>query len=447
MGARLAWVIALMVFACALPARADSPSGDDDGDGVPNSSDACPSRHGGGTINGCPRATVGLAAYWNSRNGTLTLTIFTVTATPGADVTVACTGTCPRPSVSFRATGRPQSLTAFLGHRLARGTLFETRVTSPGSIGTYKKATVHSNGLVFTGACLEPGSPRPRKHCTGTSSAGPSADDTDGDAVPNAADQCPREHGEGMRSGCPPVDVTSSFSSKADHGQARLTRLDLVTLPGALVIVQCSRSTTCPRERVVRIGHGRTVLPGYAGLLVPLGTTIEARVLRQGSIGAYRRWTATGLGLDVRTKCIEPGGWTPKAECSGTPTDEQAPNVRPWLDPFPLVADSDAPVGRRTLFASLTVRRLARGARVDVRCAGSGCPFHHRARLHPRGGVIPKFARASLGSGSLITVRVTQRGRVGLYAQLRMRAHRDPARHEGCLLPGSSSPRTCPVRP
>src|SRR3954451_13288649 len=159
--ARLAWLGGLLIAACALPAQAQAPSGDDDGDGVANSSDVCPSRHGGGSINGCPRMAASLAGSWVFRRGRLVLKLFTVTATPGASVTITCKGTCPSRSVSVTGRGRPQNLPGFLNHRLARGTFFELRATSPGSIGTYEKAAVRGTVITFSKSCLEPGSSRP----------------------------------------------------------------------------------------------------------------------------------------------------------------------------------------------------------------------------------------------------------------------------------------------
>jgi hypothetical protein len=443
-------IVGLALGLGAAPVAAGGGS-DRDHDGVPDQSDACPATPGDGTINGCPLLRVSLDAGWTFHPHTLQIDSLTVTATPRTQVDITCSGSCPFKTVSLTGNGRVQPVPGFQGVQVSFGTRLELRATRDQSIGVDEVRVAGRHGLSFAHGCLEPGTATPKAHCTGTGSSGPTPDDTDGDAVPNATDLCPALHGDGMATGCPPTDVATVFRGFLHAGGSRLSQLAVITgTAGAHADAVCSRSTTCPRHVSRTTRSGMTALPGYAGLLVPPGTLIELRVTRPGSIGSYTRFTARRSGLlGLTQRCMNPGSVIPRAVCNGTPVSEPPPPPpTPWLDPFPFVALKSAPLGNRRAFQKVTVESMPAGARIDVTCRGGGCPFGHRRNVRAPRGVIPGFGnKAALASGSHVTVRITKPHKVGLYVDFRAHGSSDPVRTEACLLPGSSTPHVCPVRP
>jgi hypothetical protein len=437
------WLAIAIVL--AVPGQATSAT-DSDHDRLEDSKDVCPHKPSG-TTTGCPTMFSSLSANWIPRRGRLILRTFTATSSPGSSVAVECSGkTCPRRSVQFRGTRRPQALVEFVNLGLVPGTRFEMRVRSPGSIGAYMLAIVRRTHLDFSRACLEPDSRKPRPHCTGVPTSGPGPDDRDGDSVPDAFDLCPGTHGNGQRTGCPPLRAVSVFSSEPENGQVRLGRLQVSTALGARISVQCSRSTTCPRARTVVARRGVTPLPGYRGLLVPIGTKIEIRATKGDSIGAYGSWTAEKRGLELDLECIEPHGWRPRLNCLGFSKAERPPRAVPWLNPFPFVRFAGDPAGRSIRVRRIAVQQAPKGARVTVHCSGRGCPYRRRAGLRTPIRALPGFGGKTLGPGSRITVAVTQSGRVGLFVVFTTRAG-GVNRREACIVPGRARPRVCPVRP
>jgi hypothetical protein len=92
----------------------------------------------------------------------------------------------------------------------------------------------------------------------------------------------------------------------------------------------------------------------------------------------------------------------------------------------------------------LVVKRLARGAKVDVRCKGEGCPFRSR-RLSAKGSSISltKLFDSELAPGSSIELRITQAGFVGKQFLFVTRPGKAPKAKMRCLPPGSSKPVAC----
>ena len=110
-----------------------------------------------------------------------------------------------------------------------------------------------------------------------------------------------------------------------------------------------------------------------------------------------------------------------------------------YLRPFPVVRIRGS-IAARGVNVTLLRVTASRTTKVNVRCAGSGCPVE---RLAGRPGRIRPFERF-LRAGIRITIRVRRPGYVGKYVRLIVRAGERPARRDACVVPGTSHPVACP---
>jgi PKD repeat protein len=125
-------------------------------------------------------------------------------------------------------------------------------------------------------------------------------------------------------------------------------------------------------------------------------------------------------------------------------TNQISPTPRPRLmSPFPVVRIAGTVLPHGALIDVLSVR-ASRGAKIQVRCLGSGCPVRSIAttsatrlvRLH-------KFERR-LRAGIRIKLFVRQENRIGKYTSVLIRAGEAPKRVDLCLFPTRRSPGRCP---
>jgi PKD domain len=125
---------------------------------------------------------------------------------------------------------------------------------------------------------------------------------------------------------------------------------------------------------------------------------------------------------------------------AGSVTSNQKPGPR-LMNPFPIVriAGRFVPGGARI---KLLVVDAPRGAKVSIRCHGPGCPFKKQVR--PAARVRVKKLERVLRAGATVKVYVTQRGVIGKFTRLRIRAGKAPARADLCLPPESWHPIRCP---
>jgi hypothetical protein len=105
---------------------------------------------------------------------------------------------------------------------------------------------------------------------------------------------------------------------------------------------------------------------------------------------------------------------------------------------------------RRTRFTKLSVRRVPRGARVELRCRGGarrGCPRKLReTRASVRGGrasFTRKVKRVRLRAGARLEVRITRTGVIGKLVRFRIRARSLPLSSTRCLPPGTTRATAC----
>ena len=113
------------------------------------------------------------------------------------------------------------------------------------------------------------------------------------------------------------------------------------------------------------------------------------------------------------------------------------------MRPFPTVVIGGRLSGAITRITLFTVKG-PKGAKVSVTCSGKLCPFRKaKTRTLGKKKLRLRSLQSFYGSGAVIKVRVTKKGLVGKYTEVRIRKGRAPARKDLCLQPGASKPSKC----
>jgi hypothetical protein len=102
--------------------------------------------------------------------------------------------------------------------------------------------------------------------------------------------------------------------------------------------------------------------------------------------------------------------------------------------------------GTRTRIVRLAAKNVPSGAKVRLRCAGRGCPFKRRSvpvGSHRTAAIAPAFGHRALRAGTVIEVRVTAPGQVGMLVRFTLRKRRLPAVTRLCLPVGGAAPKRC----
>jgi hypothetical protein len=109
-----------------------------------------------------------------------------------------------------------------------------------------------------------------------------------------------------------------------------------------------------------------------------------------------------------------------------------------------------------TRILALSVFAAPVGAKIVIKCHGTGCPFARRStpvkrckqthahKCNPQGsstlGLTPMFHRRRLPVGTGVTVQILRSGWIGKYYLFTMRAGRGPKIKISCLAPGRTTP-------
>jgi hypothetical protein len=188
-----------------------------------------------------------------------------------------------------------------------------------------------------------------------------------------------------------------------------------------------------------------------------VGRTIKLRVTAQSfTLGDGYREADSGVTAEISPAPTSVPGPTRSPATSppayGQPASPASPPAQPAkstpalkrLAPFPLLVIGGRVAGSTTIFTSVRLTRVPKGATVRISCSGRSCPFGRSAATLRRGSRMT-LARLQgrLRAGTVITITVRKGRTLGKYTRLRIRRATAPARVDRCVRPGSSKPVPC----
>jgi hypothetical protein len=111
--------------------------------------------------------------------------------------------------------------------------------------------------------------------------------------------------------------------------------------------------------------------------------------------------------------------------------------------PFdPLVHVISSPTSTGAHIDLLTVK-APKGAKVNVRCKGRGCPYKSKSTKSKGKRIDVRKARRNYRAGAVIEIRVTKTNTIGKFVRITIRDGKSPKRVDRCLTPGKSKPVAC----
>jgi hypothetical protein len=81
-----------------------------------------------------------------------------------------------------------------------------------------------------------------------------------------------------------------------------------------------------------------------------------------------------------------------------------------------------------------------KGAKVNVRCRGRGCPFKSKSTKSRGKRIDLRKLRRGYRAGAVIELRVTKTNTIGKFIRITIRDGKRPRRVDLCLQPGRSKP-------
>jgi PKD repeat protein len=110
----------------------------------------------------------------------------------------------------------------------------------------------------------------------------------------------------------------------------------------------------------------------------------------------------------------------------------------------PLVRVVSRPTATGAHLDLLTVS-APRGAKINVRCHGHGCPYRSKSTVSKGKTVTLRKMSRSFKAGAVIEIRVTKADTIGKFTRIRIHARGRPGRVDRCLEPGKpNKPIGCP---
>ena len=196
----------------------------------------------------------------------------------------------------------------------------------------------------------------------------------------------------------------------------------------------------------------------YVGVAADQGKRLRVMLTvtnKDGSVWTISSPTAAVAAAPVPTPTPEPTPEPPAVQ--PPPAAAPAPLAAPvpagavlpdtatspqMMRPVPLVRIRGM-LSRRGARITLLTVRAPRGARIEVRCLGRGCPAKRWARTTALTRIV-RFQR-DLRAGTRLVIAVTKPGRIGKHTMITIRRGEAPERRDRCLMPGSRRPVRCPA--
>jgi hypothetical protein len=152
----------------------------------------------------------------------------------------------------------------------------------------------------------------PADQCPSTPGIAPDGcPDSDGDGRSDRVDKCPQQFGRAA-SGClKRLDASVSILYNAFANYTKLVKLNVTAATGTRVAFRCQGRDCRTKRATFTLGTKRRSLKGYvarSGRLRP-GTVVEVRATLRGTLGTYRKLRfRAGKPPKVSRGCISPNG-------------------------------------------------------------------------------------------------------------------------------------------
>jgi hypothetical protein len=176
----------------------------------------------------------------------------------------------------------------------------------------------------------------------------------------------------------------------------------------------------------------------YTVTSADLGFRLRVRVKLRNSAGDDEDESFPTPVVSAAPPPPTPGPPPPAAFSSSPSPANVAPAGPRFLRPFPVVRVAGYVMAHGSRIVVWSVK-APRGAKIEVRCKGPGCPLRRRSFRPGRIRPLERYLRA----GVAITVRVTRPGFIGTYTHVVIRSRKRPIRRDACLAPGDTRPREC----
>jgi hypothetical protein len=136
--------------------------------------------------------------------------------------------------------------------------------------------------------------------------------DTDGDGVVDTDDGCRTLDGPARNDGCPlRLQAAVTLRAQPTANGVELLALRVTASRRSRIAVSCSRG--CGRQ--VKRGRGTVSFPALRGVDLSAGATLDIRVTRENSFGAFTRYMIQRGNFKKIERCMNPGSTKPRRRC------------------------------------------------------------------------------------------------------------------------------------
>lgn len=133
----------------------------------------------------------------------------------------------------------------------------------------------------------------------------------------------------------------------------------------------------------------------------------------------------------------------PEPVAVAPPALKPTANEPRMMRPFPTVRITGRLTSRGARLTRLAVK-APKGARIELRCRGGGCPSRKLAQA-TKVWRLERFER-ELRAGTRLTITISKPGHVAKVTRITIRKGKAPARSDRCRLPGAKRLIRCPKR-
>ena len=140
---------------------------------------------------------------------------------------------------------------------------------------------------------------------------------------------------------------------------------------------------------------------------------------------------------------VQPVAQPLPTEQAQTPAAAAPQSAAKRMRPFPLVRVSGVLTTNGAQISRLTVR-APKGAKITVRCSGTGCPQRRVSRAIKRKTVHISQFETYLRAGVKLSITISKPGYISKVTTIRIRKAKAPLRSDLCRVPGATKLSRCP---